>query len=1333
MMEKSKKNIVNSNMKIQSKLLKTFIKRILDNRESDQNINSQNSIEFNPAVKKLSRSSKTVVEGFLEENVERKSAHLNKKNSENKISQSSMKKNSNNSIVNSPIESRLDSSLPYLSSLNAMSLNSGQNFYSNSDKLSVTSNNKYSFILENIRNSTLQKENIKFSFDKIIMTNEGSLKKAMKFQNLKDEILQDNSQPVDETKSRGLKKFPMVYDSYSDEEYQTDDAKESPIVIDPKSAWKRIWDVIMIIFVFYSCLIGPYLITFKNQDDDYLFFEAVVDLFFLIDLGLNFFTPYTHHDDFLIKNPKKIIMHYLKTWFTFDLISSLPISFIILFNENNNRILSIIKITRVHKIIKWARIFRLTNFFKNDKKAELLSEIKMNHDSSINRIIKFFLFFFILTHISTCAWVYIANEFEEFVDGNTWINAHNMRDSDNLEKYIASLYFNLVTVYTIGYGDITSHNSIERIYNIVFMFVGVLLFSFAISSLSTIFSKLEDDKKFLMKRLILLEDISKEYKMSSILEEKIRNIVKYQQKNVTYEKFDLLETLPYSLKREVIMCMYRKGINNIGFFKKQDRDFIIFALPLLRSLSMIRNDILIAVGDYVEEMYIVLKGALSIRMDKFYENLEIAQIKKNMHFGEVFMYLNENSPYLVNCKTKFCDLILIRKQDFTRIKLAFNENVLLILRKSCEVLEIFEKTRRVVMEMYSYGIQVNKIKTYLRKLNKYLLKKSFDGFLNYGLEIENAEDFILSHDTMDIMKFLKSNMTEKDFIRCFIKEKSYRKLSKVSSESDSSKSDDSKEKGINVKIQNSKEKLTAIVEFSDDSDSEGHSKKKQSKKFLTQLNKYMAFSPIRPKKDDKKIKARDIGKSMRKTINFKLDKENKILNTRRITDFNSRTVETLKKEFEIQDKFNELMQNKSGRSGSFIYSKESSSKDSPEKSRKYNSDSFKYKNSIKSLSGDKFNIFNLYNYENNQNQNFYITNNNINNVKVSTSCDSFSITPVENLELKSKYLKCDCSKEKNKFNERQQEVEVEHFTIENSKRTSKSPLTVCPVYSMCFHDNHLQNINRFAAKRRPTLFENIISGRASISDARHNLVRRKNFLYEDNENSRNNISSGSEFGIKRDIIKQNEDGVRRNSILSKVESNIIDMRLKQLKKKEIRKSLTLNKKNQTRKFDSELNFIKEPDASICLSYAGSYSNLNNHDPKVSSNDNSLKIHSLISHTRENSQEKRNTPSQSKKTITPISNKLIRNSAFDKKLNSDKNFNIGKKQQSAFLTKENIFDKVSTGLQLDELYHKDKHYLFNNINNYIQESEEYTKHSNNYIRRLDKIFSRLDKQVKEMKK
>ena len=60
-------------------------------------------------------------------------------------------------------------------------------------------------------------------------------------------------------------------------------------------------------------------------------FDFIIDVYFLVDLGINFRTAYTD-DGELVTAPHKIAIKYLQTWFILDLSSSLPIEWF-LFGE----------------------------------------------------------------------------------------------------------------------------------------------------------------------------------------------------------------------------------------------------------------------------------------------------------------------------------------------------------------------------------------------------------------------------------------------------------------------------------------------------------------------------------------------------------------------------------------------------------------------------------------------------------------------------------------------------------------------------------------------------------------------------------------------------------------------------------------------------------------------------------------------------------------------------------------------------------------------------------------------------------------------------------------
>jgi hypothetical protein len=67
-----------------------------------------------------------------------------------------------------------------------------------------------------------------------------------------------------------------------------------------------------------------------------------------------------------------------------------------------------------------------------------------------------------------------------------WIYSKDFIDLDNFDLYVASFYFSVTTIVTVGYGDITAQSSGEKLVCCLLMLIGVVAFSFATGALSSI-------------------------------------------------------------------------------------------------------------------------------------------------------------------------------------------------------------------------------------------------------------------------------------------------------------------------------------------------------------------------------------------------------------------------------------------------------------------------------------------------------------------------------------------------------------------------------------------------------------------------------------------------------------------------------------------------------------------------------------------------------------------------------------------------------------------------------------------------------------------------------
>lgn len=80
---------------------------------------------------------------------------------------------------------------------------------------------------------------------------------------------------------------------------------------------------------------------------------------------------------------------------------------------------------------------------------------------------------------------------------------------------------------TIGYGDIIVRAPVEQIFCIIMLLVGVIGFSFAIGSLSSILSSLDAKAAKLKEKLQILNEIQVEYKLPYELFRRLRLALRY--------------------------------------------------------------------------------------------------------------------------------------------------------------------------------------------------------------------------------------------------------------------------------------------------------------------------------------------------------------------------------------------------------------------------------------------------------------------------------------------------------------------------------------------------------------------------------------------------------------------------------------------------------------------------------------------------------------------------------------------------------------------------------------------------------------------------------------
>ena len=493
--------------------------------------------------------------------------------------------------------------------------------------------------------SSSESSNDNFNTIKINKTLNENIKKNQSNQNINyvnNENMNENE--IQEQKEKQfrhlLKKLDLVYDTDSEEEDMDLKVQSifSRMYLLPQSTTKIIFDAILLFFVIYTMFQIPYILAFpeynenKNKIKRILTVDIIIDLYFIFDIIFCCITAYTDIiEEKLITSPKKIFQRYLKEYFFFDIISTIPFNSILDFKEINFigkykvfthyfRFIYLLKLVRLIKCFKVLLHNSFLNFF-----IKFLNKItgSLYMEKYYRTFLSIYCTFYSF-HLFGCVFIFFGKS-----TSPNWIIKQGLDIKDDFQIYIAAVYFVCATVFSVGYGDIVSFNYYERFFNVIMLILGMLIYTWMISSISNYFMDNDVDEIKYKKNMSLLDDIRiKHNNFSDDLYQKIRRFLLYKRENDYMNYNNIYDNLPVIMRNTLIFEMYKPIIENFVFFKNfDDQDFILKVILCLKPFNAIKGERLVNDGDFIDEIIFVKNGCLAV---EFPLPLILKPSKRNM-------------------------------------------------------------------------------------------------------------------------------------------------------------------------------------------------------------------------------------------------------------------------------------------------------------------------------------------------------------------------------------------------------------------------------------------------------------------------------------------------------------------------------------------------------------------------------------------------------------------------------------------------------------------------------------------------------------------------------
>lgn len=397
-----------------------------------------------------------------------------------------------------------------------------------------------------------------------------------------------------------------------DEETGEENLAADRYIIRPDSTFRRYWDLSGVAFIFLNALAIPFWVAFitVEQPVAWTVLDALIDVFFVVDIALNFRTGFID-DGELIMDGKPIATNYAKGWLWVDIVATFPYNAVLPEPPSDldgagtayYELPAMVRFVRMVRLVRLMRLFRLSSRLSNVVEMGAVSK-------TILRISKLAFWVTVIAHVSGCFWALIAS-IED--DPMSWTNVYEVDVDDVASVYLSGVYYSLATLTTVGYGDVSAHTNGERVFALLLMLVGAVVFAIVVGRMSALAQSM--NRGSLLQQRVA-DDVQEMMRYRNLPRELRGRMRQYYSLHLEhkpfYDELGIMAELSPALRRDVVMFLNKDLIQKVPFLRDADQGFLSEISPLLKPVRAIPGDFIIIAGEVGRELYMLSEGEIEV-------------------------------------------------------------------------------------------------------------------------------------------------------------------------------------------------------------------------------------------------------------------------------------------------------------------------------------------------------------------------------------------------------------------------------------------------------------------------------------------------------------------------------------------------------------------------------------------------------------------------------------------------------------------------------------------------------------------------------------------------